>query len=172
MTDPVLTTARLVLRLQRIEDIGFLTELWTDPQTTEHLGGPRDRTFLEKEFRSIALSPSAEEWDLWPLETREEGRLVGYAGYLPKTIDEEPFIEVTYLLAPEARGQGLATEVAQALVDRAFGTLGLKTVVALIAPANLASRRVAVRVGLRFWKTTFRDGVEKEVWRVDAPGGS
>jgi len=66
----------------------------------------------------------------------------------------------------------LATEVAQALVDRAFGTLGLKTVVALIAPANLASRRVAVRVGLRFWKATFRDGVEKEVWRADAPGGS
>ena len=46
-------------------------------------------------------------------------------------------------------GQGLATEAATAVVESALGPLGLSRVIAVVKPANAASRKVLERAGLR-----------------------
>ena len=74
---PDLETARLRLRPQRGSDIAFLVELWSDPEVTRYLGGPRDRRELQRTFEEIALDPRAQTYDLWPIEERETGELVG-----------------------------------------------------------------------------------------------
>jgi hypothetical protein len=40
----ILETERLLLRRQTGDDIPALVALWSDPQVTRHLGGPRERT--------------------------------------------------------------------------------------------------------------------------------
>ncbi len=56
--------------------------------------------------------------------------------------------EIGYYLAPECRGQGLATRALSLLADHALGELGLAAVHLHAATANVASQRVAERAGL------------------------
>lgn len=168
MDDTILETERLRLRYQRKADEDFLIGLWTDPDTTRHTGGPRDRAFLEAEFAKASADPRAEEWDLWVLEEKEGGAPVGQAGFIPKTVAGEDFVELNYYLAPEARGRGYAREVAAGLLRRAFDEKGLRAVVAIIAPANESSRKVAEAVGMREWRRETRGDAPKLIYRIDA----
>lgn len=54
---------------------------------------------------------------------------------------------IGYWLVPEARGQGLATAAASLLVDWGLTSLGLERVEFAILPENLASQRIAERLG-------------------------
>ena len=57
--------------------------------------------------------------------------------------------EVGYVFAPQFHGRGYATEAVAALLDLAFGGLGLHRVVARIDARNAASAKLAERLGLR-----------------------
>ena len=54
-----------------------------------------------------------------------------------------------WIVAPEHRGCGIASEAAAALVAHAFAELGLARVVATTEHANLASLGVMRRLGMR-----------------------
>jgi [ribosomal protein S5]-alanine N-acetyltransferase len=79
---------------------------------------------------------------------RESGALVGYGGFA--VLPERDCVEIDYIFFPEHWGQGLATELAGALVEYAFDTLDLDVVGASFDPGNHASMRVAAKVGLRY----------------------
>ncbi len=57
--------------------------------------------------------------------------------------------EVGWMLSPDFGGRGLASEAVRALLDVAFGVVGLHRVVARIDARNAASARLAERVGMR-----------------------
>ena len=92
--------------------------------------------------------------DLFSLERREDGRVLGRAGFLrwdPGTWqvggDE---VELGWLLAREHWGRGYATEAALTLRDWAFDEQGLTRLISLIQHENVRSIRVAERVGERY----------------------
>jgi ribosomal-protein-alanine N-acetyltransferase len=155
----ILETQRLILRYQQAADVAFLVDLWTDPQVTRYLGGPRDRDWLRSVFEETARDPYAERYDLWPVIEKETGQLVGHCGLLDKQVAGRPEIELTYILAASAWGKGYATEMGQALKQVAFEKMGISRLIALIEPENAASERVALKLGM---------GLEQEVVR---PGG-
>jgi RimJ/RimL family protein N-acetyltransferase len=62
---------------------------------------------------------------------------------------EHATAEIGYVFHPDHRGQGFATEAVGALLDIAFGTYRLHRVTARIDARNLASLRLAERVGMR-----------------------
>ena len=57
--------------------------------------------------------------------------------------------EIGYVFAPEVHGQGFATEACTAMLDLAFGPLGLRRVVARLDARNSDSARLAARLGMR-----------------------
>ena len=69
---------------------------------------------------------------------------------LPWTIDERREVEVAYLLARDYWGQGLGTEAARAILDYGFEQLDLSRLICLIDSDNLASIKVAERIGMTF----------------------
>jgi RimJ/RimL family protein N-acetyltransferase len=84
-------------------------------------------------------------YGIWALEERATGRFVGQAGlWFPEGWPEP---EVHWLLMGEATGRGLATEAARCVRDHARDDLGWATVISCIDPANVASVRVAERLG-------------------------
>jgi ribosomal-protein-alanine N-acetyltransferase len=154
----VLETERLLLRGQSASDLPFLIDLWTDPDVTSYLGGPRKRQRLEADLREGSCEPPAGSHDLWPTVERATGRPVGHCGLLRKEVEGREETDVIYVLARTAWGRGYATEVAQALGGYAFSTLGDQRLIALIDPENLASERVAVKIGMRLERTIPRPG--------------
>jgi RimJ/RimL family protein N-acetyltransferase len=95
-----------------------------------------------------------------------DGRFVGVA--LAFGIDRaEAEAELGYMVAPEARGRGLATAMLRALTDWAFAEAGVQRVRLVVDVENPASLRVAERSGY------VREGVMrsqhlKQGIRVDA----
>lgn len=74
------------------------------------------------------------------------------------TIDrDEQTAELGYVVAPHARGQGVAAEALRQLSDWAFGQ-GLVRLYLLISEQNPASKKVAARAGYRF------EGVMRSVY--------
>jgi RimJ/RimL family protein N-acetyltransferase len=63
--------------------------------------------------------------------------------------DERRQAELGYWLVPEARGRGLVTTAARAIVDHGFETLGLERIELAILPRNRPSHSVAARLGAR-----------------------
>jgi len=57
-------------------------------------------------------------------------------------------IEVGWVVAVDARGRGLATEVGSAAIAYAFDVLGVDEVVAYTSPDNAASLRVMEKLGM------------------------
>jgi RimJ/RimL family protein N-acetyltransferase len=102
--------------------------------------------FLEK---SIECGSAGAGWFGWyaVVEGREPHVLVGCGGYLGAP-DEAGSVEIGYSICEQWRGQGLARELVQALVDRAW-QLGAKKVVAHTTEANPASIAVLRNCGFQ-----------------------
>ena len=79
---------------------------------------------------------------------KSTGEQIGFAGL--KYLDELGEVDVAYRLLPAHWGQGLATEVALASVRYGFAALGLKRIIGLVMPKNIASLRVLEKTGLRY----------------------
>jgi RimJ/RimL family protein N-acetyltransferase len=82
-------------------------------------------------------------------------------------VEGRPEIELGYRLAREFWGAGLATDAARTAPDHAFQILGLRRLIALIDPENLASIRVAEKVHLRFEKEVGFRGRSPRLYAVD-----
>jgi len=120
-------------------------------------------------FRRLASSEESERrlarwlamWEeqgtgFW-LFSDADGNLVGHAGLFPSP-QTAGATELGYILKPAFWKRGYATEIARALVDLAFGDLGLDELVANTMPENAASRRVLERVGFSFAGETLYKG--------------
>ena len=97
---------------------------------------------------------------------RIDGALVGYAGL--QRMEDGPEVEIGYYLARRAWGRGLATELAQALVDRAFRDMRLTRLVAVVRPENEASKRVLAKAGLHAEGLAHHYGADVELWSMEA----
>lgn len=89
-------------------------------------------------------------WYGWYAVRREEAgspaTLVGSGGYLGSPSPEGE-VEIGYSLLPASRGQGYATEITQALVDRALADPRVRRIIAHTQQDNQASIRVLERCG-------------------------
>jgi ribosomal-protein-alanine N-acetyltransferase len=73
------------------------------------------------------------------------------------------FYDLGYRFLPEYWGKGYATEASRAVVVYAFTTLKLPKICAYIEHDNLASKKVAEKVGLRL-SSTFMGHQKQELW--------
>jgi hypothetical protein len=77
-------------------------------------------------------------------------------------------VEIGWATIRRARGRGYASEAALAVRDRAFERLGLARIVARLQPANLASERVARKIGMHLEReTTGRHGESLHIYALD-----
>lgn len=79
---------------------------------------------------------------------KENGKLIGQAGLMKSTINGNEAIELGYILDNAYWHNGYGTEAARACLEYAFGELALETVCCSIRQENVASIRVAERLGM------------------------
>lgn len=85
--------------------------------------------------------------------------VIGYCGlFFFPDINGQAEVEIGYRLARSAWGKGYATEAARAVRDFAFADLGIKRLIAIIDPANVASIRVAKKIGMKYEKEVMLEG--------------
>ncbi|HYC81723.1 MAG TPA: GNAT family N-acetyltransferase [Solirubrobacterales bacterium] len=84
----------------------------------------------------------------WVLAEREGGEMVGRVGLHRTSVGGELVTELAWTIRPGWQGRGLATAAAGEGLELAR-SVGLVELVALVLPANAASRRVAEKLGMK-----------------------
>jgi ribosomal-protein-alanine N-acetyltransferase len=165
-------TERLMIRSPQEKDLEPITALWTDPDVTRYIGGPRDGDMVADSFRQYISDPQAllqEEWELWwSIIDQSSGQFIGLNAILEKEVEGETVFDLGYFLLPSFWGQGYATEASRRVVAYAFEELNLPSLVAIIDPRNQTSQSVAQKLGMQLERETLRsDGVIRRVYRLE-----
>jgi RimJ/RimL family protein N-acetyltransferase len=153
MTVEILATPRLRLRTADAadpSDVAFYRALVNDPGFIEQIG---DRGIRTPEDARVGLrdGPVAMQetrgHSLWIVELKADGTPIGMCGLIKRDALEQVDIGYAYLAA--YRGQGYAYEAGSAVL--AFApTLGLRRVLAITSPNNIASNCLLRKLGMRF----------------------
>ena len=168
-------TERLTFREMTIDDADLLVALLGDPDVMWVYPHPFSRDEVQAWIDWNVQSYHARGFGLWVLALRDSGDFVGECGLTVQTVAGVTEIEVGYQLLPAFWSRGLATEAVAACRDFGRDIAGLERVVAFIDPRNIASQRVAAKVGLAFEREVRIP--EKTLWLYaqairDRPPGS
>ena len=138
----------ITIRKMRPGDADALYRLLSDPEVMRYLEPPFDRAQTEDFLRCAGLAKP-------PLvyAAEENGNFIGYVIY--HAYDAES-VEIGWVLLPAYWGRGYASALTDRLIDRARQEQ--KSVVIECAPAQEATRRIAVKKG--FCDCGLCDGLE------------
>ena len=157
---PVLESERIRLRPLRMDDAGEVFTMFSDARVTRYWS-----------FQAWTEPAQAEAWLAerigwgppsvygWAMADRASDAFIGttalfsLSGPLHRA-------ELGYSLMPARQGEGLATEAVRRALDFGFDVLGLERIEADVDPRNLASCRLAERLGFQ------REGLLRNRWRV------
>ncbi|MET7488014.1 GNAT family N-acetyltransferase [Streptomyces sp. NPDC005538] len=144
-----ISTERLVLRPLDEDDISALTEMMNDEQVASWTDVPQPFTEDRARRWITEYAPtertSGRGLDLAVTEFLTQ-RLVGVV-QLAKTNWHVRSTELSYVIAPWARGEGYASEAALATAQWLFGDQKLERIELRTAADNTASQQVAQKIG-------------------------
>ena len=149
---PTLETARLILRPLKESDLEPIAAAATDPETVRFVGGKT--ASREETWRKLVTIPGM--WALfgfgyWIVERKSDGAVIGQAGFADFKRDMTPSLEglpeMGWSFSRGAWGQGYASEAGAAALAWADEALPGCEIVAIIDAENLASVRVAEKLG-------------------------
>ena len=158
---PVLTTERLVLRETASHDVEAVFTMESDPVAMRYWSKPPMRDVAEAQAAvERAMGFFAARVGLrWAITRPGEDRLLGHVSLFDLN-DQSGRAEIGYGLARAYWGQGIMHEALTAVVDYAFGPMGLRRLEADTHPDNHASLRALERLGFT------REGLLRERWQV------
>lgn len=168
---PTIITERLVLRAFSPADLGPYSEMNADPQTMRYLGEPFDDVGTWRLMASLIGHWHLRGFGMWAVQDGGTGEFLGRAGLYEQ--HGWPGTEVAWSIRRDRWGQGLATEAGSAALDFAMTVVGATEVISLIHPKNVASMRVAEKLGLSYARTESVSGAELSIyathpnWRGD-----
>src|SRR5690606_31173547 len=146
----LIETRRTRLRPLHPDDFDAMHALNSDADSMKYVGNNLPmpahvtRAWIEASERHHAAHGHGE----CAVIDRATGQFIGWAGiFRSHDIEQPDEVEISYGLVASQRGQGIASEIAAALVAYAFDTLNMRRILATIDPANIASIRVAEKLG-------------------------
>ena len=119
----------------------------TDEVAARFIGGTAPRAVCWRQLMTMIGAWHAQGFAMFSVIEKETGRWVGRLG--PWQPEGWPGTEIGWAIVRDRWGRGYAGEGAVAAANWAFDTLGWSSVIHSIAPANLASQRVAQKLGSR-----------------------
>lgn len=161
-----LLTERLAIRPPEPDDVDLLASLFTDPEAMRYIGpgGTWDDDRMASSLtRKIDLYHER-GFTLYTVVRRADGHVLGDCGFniWPGTGE----IEIGWRFAREHWGRGYASEAARSVFEHARDRLDLTHLICMVAADNVASWRIAERLGFTLDRTEEIHGrtVRRYVW--------
>lgn len=163
-----LETKRLLLRPMLESDLDALLLIFTDPNVMASFGvDPFTHEQMQRWLQRNLDHQKEFGYGLFSVLLKGTGELVGDCGLEQMEVKGVQVAELGYDFRSGFWNQGYATEAASAVRDYAFNVLKLPMLISLIRLGNLASKRVAEKVGMtleeefmrygnRYWKFSIK----------------
>jgi RimJ/RimL family protein N-acetyltransferase len=141
-------TTRLWMRHMTNDDIAGLLTVFGDAETMRFYPAPFDRQQMQKWVDWNQHNYANSGYGLWTLLLRNTGEIIGDCGLVNQEVDGVLEVEIGYHVRRDLWGEGLATEAALACRNYGLNVLSRRHLISLIHPRNIASRRVAEKIGM------------------------
>ncbi|XAS63557.1 GNAT family N-acetyltransferase [Pseudarthrobacter sp. So.54] len=163
-----LRTERLVLRRFEAADLDPYFAYHSLPETARFL--PGEAKSYTKSMESVGkyanfVFEKEGDWICLAIEAADSPRLLGEV--VLKWLPGCGQAEIGWSLAPEARGKGIASEAAGALLTLGFGELGFHRINAKLDALNTASAALCERLGMRLESTQVDKWHYKGQWATE-----
>ncbi len=141
-------TERLHLARPSIDDVDEWHTIHADPRVWEHFPSG---LYTERAQSEAAIDDAIADWDAaglgyWSIRADSDGPIIGCGGC--RLVADQQRWNLYYRFTPESQGHGYATEVARAAVAAANRVAPDRPVVTYMLEHNVASWRVAERIGM------------------------
>ena len=147
----VLETERLILRPMLASDFDAFHRIFTDLRVMAAFDhDPFTREQMERWLKRNLDHQAEFGYGLFSVLLKDTGELIGDCGLEQMEVGDSKVAELGYDFRSDFWNQGYATEAASAVRDYAFDVLHLPELISLIRVGNLASKRVAEKVGMIF----------------------
>jgi len=160
MRTEVLGTPRLSLCGASAEDFAPLYEcVFSDAEVMRHvMSGKPLSVEAAQALYSEHFDADCAGQKLGILVERSSSEVIGYSGLMPCTVLGTGDFELGFVLARRAWGKGYAQEIGHAQLRFGRSTLNLGRVLAQVAPANIASVKVLIKIGMQLHSTVVSPG--------------
>ncbi len=177
---PIIETKRLLLREITRSDAANIFAIHGDPKVMRWFGADPlpDLTAAENLIQKFAKTRTEPMTGTrWAIELRSNPGLIGTCGFFDWNSEWRKCL-LGYELAPQAQGSGYMSEALQSVLSWGFENMVLNRVEALIHPDNLASLKIAKRLGfieegrlrqVGFWRGQFHDMLQFSLLRSERP---
>jgi RimJ/RimL family protein N-acetyltransferase len=165
----IVDTPRLWLRPLQASDAEPLLEIHQDPEVIKYVlrGAPPAPGGIAHAWRVIAMMIG--HWHLrgygqWAVVEKANAQVIGRVGlWNPQGW---PGIELGWIIRRTRRGNGFATEAALAALNWAWENVATDHIISVIQPDNVASIRVAHKVGECFERNDIIDGTNVHIYSI------
>jgi RimJ/RimL family protein N-acetyltransferase len=164
------STSRLTAEKLHESHLADLVALHLDPDVSRYLGGVRTAEVTKQYLRGNMAHWDRHGFGLWALRTAT-GEFAGRAGIRHLVIDDVMEVEIAYTFKRAFWGQGLASELANALTHIGLAQLALPSLVGVVSVENIASRRVLEKSGYALERSTRYHGDAVVLYRASAAIG-
>jgi RimJ/RimL family protein N-acetyltransferase len=152
VTEPVeIRTPRLRVRSWRDDDFEPYAAMNADPRVMEFFPSVVSREESQTRFALGQARAAEQGYSFWPVEVIGGAPFIGMVGLANPDFSAPflPAVEIGWRLAAPHWGRGYATEAARAVLAYGFERLALSEIVAFTTVANVRSRRVMDKLGMR-----------------------
>jgi RimJ/RimL family protein N-acetyltransferase len=151
VSDFEIRTPRLRFRSWRDDDFEPYAAMNADARVMEFFPGVVSRDESRVRFERGRARMAERGYGLWPVEVVGGAPFIGMVGLADPDFEAPfmPAVEIGWRLAAEHWGQGYATEAARAMLAFGFERLALPEIVSFTTVANVRSRRVMQKIGMR-----------------------
>ena len=148
----MIQTERLVLRPLELGDLDDLLAYQSNPEVVKYIPWPARTAeqVVEAIEKTFSLTGLAHEGDYHVLgfALKSSGAIIGQLNACYESATNKT-ASIGWVLNPEFSGQGFATEALKAWIDHVFAINDFHRLTAKIDQRNIASAKLAQRVGMR-----------------------
>lgn len=163
-------TKRLEARRVGPQDRAYHVRLLTDRDVARMLGGLRTRLEVAEWHEGSQEHWAEHGYGEWLLFERASGEFIGRVMLNHTQFEHGEDVELAFALMPAHWRRGLTIEAAEAVLEIAFGQIGLDSVLCTTLETNYASLRVIERLGFEFSHNAKREGVPHVFYRINRTG--
>lgn len=165
----IVETEHLLFRPLTLSDLDDLVALYADAAVMRFLGGPRSKEEVQDILNRYIREYEMYGHSFFATIQKSDQRFIGQCGLLNQEVEEQPEVELAYVLAPQYWQRGLALEGTQALKDYGLQQLGFSRIVSLIPPENVASIHIAEKIGMQYERDVDQWGQHFRLYAVKQP---
>lgn len=164
---PTIETQRLKLVPPSLDSYSAYEKFYTDAEASKAYGGP-----ISKEQVWARLKADVGSWYLlgfgvWVVQLKSDNSIVGTYGFWQG--NEWPR-ELTWLVTPEGRRKGIATEASNAALLHAYDEFKWETVETYMNDENTAARALVEKLGgKKIRRASFNDGLSRDIYEIPKP---